>query len=77
MSDREVVSHDGIIQWYCQVVATDPDSVIGPNSEPDNIMARHKDPYHHEPAEKPMRPTQLASEGLKIRVLMRTLWPAL
>ena len=34
------------------MVATDPDSDIGTSSEPDNIMARHEDPYYHEPADR-------------------------
>ena len=34
------------IQWYCQVVATDPGSDL------DNTMARKEDPSQHDPADK-------------------------
>ena len=55
MIDRVVVSHNGLTQWYCQVVAngTDSDtdqSVVapGPSLDRDNIMTRKEDPSQHE-----------------------------
>ena len=43
MIDHVVVSHEGdMIEWYCQVVATGPDSAI------DQLMTKEEDPSQHD-----------------------------